>query len=56
MKIIAEALGADTTDMDKLKEEDLDFLTQSASADACTPGNPREAAIDDYKAMFRKLM
>ena len=44
------------TKLDKLKEEDLDFLAQSAAADACTPGNPREAAIDDYKAMFRKLM
>ncbi len=44
------------TKLEKLKEEDLDFLAQSAAADACTPGNPREAAIDDYKAMFRKLM
>ena len=44
------------TKLDKLKEEDLDFLAQSAAADACTPGNPREATLDDYKAMFRKLM
>ena len=44
------------TKLDKLREEDLDFLAQSAAADACTPGNPREATIDDYKAMFRKLM
>lgn len=44
------------TKLEKLKEEDLDFLAQSAAADACTPGNPKDAAIDDYKAMFRKLM
>jgi lactaldehyde reductase len=44
------------TKLEKLKEEDLDFLAQSAAADACTPGNPREASIDDYKAMFRRLM
>ncbi len=44
------------TKLEKLKEEDLEFLAQSAAADACTPGNPREATIDDYKAMFRKLM
>ena len=44
------------TKLEKLKEEDLDFLAASAAADACTPGNPREATIDDYKAMFRKLM
>ena len=44
------------TRLEKLKEEDLDFLAASAAADACTPGNPREATIDDYKEMFRKLM
>ena len=44
------------TKLEKLKEEDLPFLCESAAADACTPGNPREATIDDYKAMFRKLM
>jgi lactaldehyde reductase len=44
------------TKLDKLKEEDLDFLAQSAAADACTPGNPKDASIEDYKAMFRKLM
>ena len=44
------------TKLEALKEEDLDFLAQSAAADACTPGNPKEATIDDYKALFRKLM
>lgn len=44
------------TKLDKLKEEDLEFLAQSAAADACTPGNPKDATIDDYKTMFRKLM
>ena len=44
------------TKLEKLREEDLDFLASSAAADACTPGNPREATIDDYNAMFRKLM
>lgn len=39
-----------------IKEEDLDFLAESAKADACAPGNPKDADIDDFKAMFRKLM
>ena len=39
-----------------LKEEDLDFLAESAAADACAPGNPRPATVDDFKALFRKLM
>ena len=42
--------------VDALKEEDLDFLAQSAKADACAPGNPKEATIDDFKALFRKVM
>ncbi len=44
------------TKLDALKEEDLDFLAQSAAADACAPGNPREATLDDFKDMFRKIM
>ena len=44
------------TKLEKLKEEDLEFLAQSAAADACEPGNPRRASIDEFKDMFRKLM
>ncbi len=44
------------TKLAALKEEDLDFLAASAAADACAPGNPREASIDQFKDMFRKLM
>jgi len=44
------------TKLEKLKEEDLDFLAKSAAADACEPGNPRRATIDEFKDMFRKLM
>ena len=42
--------------LDALKEEDLDFLAQSAAADACAPGNPKEASVEDFKALFRKIM
>lgn len=44
------------TKLEKLKEEDLPFLCESAAADACAPGNPREASIEDFEMMFRKLM
>ncbi|MBQ6507775.1 MAG: lactaldehyde reductase [Clostridia bacterium] len=44
------------TKLDKLKEEDLPFLCESAAADACAPGNPRAASLADFEAMFRKLM
>lgn len=39
-----------------IKEEDLPFLCESAAADACAPGNPRPAAIEQFEAMFRQLM
>ncbi|MCD8142873.1 MAG: lactaldehyde reductase [Clostridiales bacterium] len=44
------------TKLPAMKEEDLDFLAQSAAADACAPGNPKEASIEDFKTLFRKLM
>lgn len=39
-----------------LKEEDLEFLAQSAFADACCPGNPKDTNVEDLKNLFRKLM
>lgn len=44
------------TKLEKLREEDLPFLCESAAADACAPGNPRQATLEDFEAMFRKLM
>ena len=42
--------------LEAIKEEDLQFLAESAAADACAPGNPKDASIDDFKALFRKIM
>lgn len=44
------------TRLEALREEDLPFLAESASKDACAPGNPREASVADFTALFRKLM
>lgn len=44
------------TKLPELREEDLDFLAESALNDACTPGNPRQVTIEQYKELFRKLM
>ena len=44
------------TKLDKLAEEDLAFLCESAAADACAPGNPKPATLADFEAMFRRLM
>ncbi len=44
------------TKLEALKEEDLQFLSESAAADACAPGNPKEAGVEDFVELFRKLM
>ena len=39
-----------------LKDEDVDFLSQSAMDDACRPGNPKDPTLEDIKALYRKLI
>ena len=39
-----------------LKKEDVQFLAESAYADACRPGNPRDCTVDQIAALYRKLM
>jgi lactaldehyde reductase len=41
---------------EKIREEDLSQLADDALADACYPGNPREATKEQVIAMFRQLM
>ena len=42
--------------LEALKEEDLPFLAESAFADACRPGNPKDTSVEDITELFRKLM
>ena len=39
-----------------VKEEDLDFLSESAYADACRPGNPRDTSVAEIKELYKKLL
>ena len=39
-----------------LKEEDVQFLAESAFADACCPGNPRDTNVEEIKELYRSLM
>ena len=39
-----------------VKEEDVDFLADSAVADACTPGNPKAATKEQIVAMYKSLL
>lgn len=39
-----------------VKAEDIDFLAESAYADACRPGNPRETSVAEIKELYLSLM
>ena len=39
-----------------VKEEDVQFLAESAYADACRPGNPRDTSVEEIAALFRSMM
>ena len=39
-----------------VKEEDIPFLAQSAFDDACKPGNPKDASLEDIVELYKALM
>ena len=39
-----------------VKEEDIQALAESAYADACRPGNPRDTNVEEIAELYRKLM
>ena len=39
-----------------VKEEDIPFLAESAMADACTPGNPKDPTLEDVENLYRSMM
>ncbi|MDD8048506.1 MAG: lactaldehyde reductase [Thomasclavelia sp.] len=39
-----------------VKEKDVDFLSESAFADACRPGNPRDTSVAEIKELYKSLI
>lgn len=39
-----------------VKEEDIQFLAESAYADACRPGNPRDTSVEEIVELYKALM
>lgn len=39
-----------------VKDEDVQFLAESAFADACRPGNPRNTSVEEIAALYRSMM
>lgn len=55
VKQLSEDVGIPSV-LEAIKEEDLPFLAESAFADACAPGNPKDASVEDLTNLFRKIM
>ena len=53
---LSEDVGIPKDLKDIVKEEDLDFLAQSAMDDACRPGNPKDPTKEDIVALYRSLL
>ena len=39
-----------------VKVEDIEFLAESAYADACRPGNPKETSVEDIVELYKSLV
>ena len=56
VKKLSQDVGIPADLKEIVKEEDLDFLSESAYADACRPGNPRETSVAEIKELYQSLL
>ena len=56
VKKLSEDVGIPANLKEIVKEEDLDFLSESAYADACRPGNPRDTSVEEIKELYKSLL
>ncbi len=56
VKQLSADVGIPADLKDIVKEQDLDFLSQSAYDDACRPGNPRDTSVEEIKELYKSLL
>ena len=56
VKALSVSVGIPANLKEIVKAEDVDFLSESAFADACRPGNPRETSVEEIKALYESLL
>ena len=56
VKQLSVDVGIPTDLKEIVKKEDLDFLAESAYADACRPGNPRDTSVEEIKTLYESLL
>ncbi len=56
VKKLAADVGIPADLKDIVKPCDLQFLAESAYADACRPGNPRDTSVEEITELYKKLL
>lgn len=56
VKKLSSDVGIPSDLKDIVKTEDIRFLAESAYADACRPGNPKETSVDDIAKLYESLI
>ena len=56
MKKLASDVGIPADLKAIVKPEDVQLLSESAYADACRPGNPRDTSVEEIAALYRGLI
>ena len=56
VKKLSADVGIPTDLKGILQEKDVQFLSESAYADACRPGNPRDTSVEEIAKLYRSLM
>lgn len=56
VKRLASDVGIPADLKEIVKEKDIQFLAESAYADACRPGNPRDTSVEEIAELYRSLI
>ncbi len=56
VKKLSQDVGIPANLKEIVKEEDIQFLAESAFADACRPGNPRDTSVEEIIDLYKSLM
>jgi lactaldehyde reductase len=56
VKQLSQDVGIPADLKEIVKEEDVQFLAESAYADACRPGNPRETSVEEIVELYKSLL
>ena len=53
---LAKDVGIPENLKEIVKPEDVQFLAESAFADVCTGGNPRDTSVEEIAELYRSLL